>query len=71
MSKGFAKTKGGLELNIVKKSGGQKKSREWYRREVFEYLYDNMTDEVEPENYIITNMTQNLRHKWTDMTSIL
>ena len=52
MSKGFGNStrkKGGLETHILKKSGGQKKSREWYRREVFEYLYDNMTDQVEPE----------------------
>ena len=52
MSKGFGnsvRTKGGLEKHIIKESGGQKKSKEWYRRQVFEYLYDNMTDEVEPE----------------------
>ena len=51
MSKGFANTRtiGGLERHITTQSGGQKKGREWYRREVFEYLYDNVTDEVEPE----------------------
>ena len=51
MSKGFANTRkvGGLERHITTQSRGQKKSREWYRREVFEYLYDNVTDEVEPE----------------------
>lgn len=52
MSKGFGgsdRTQGGLEKHIIKNSGGQKKSREWYRREVFEYLYDNMTDEIQPE----------------------
>ena len=51
MSKGFANTRkvGGLERHITTQSRGQKKSREWYRREVFEYLYDNVTDEVEPK----------------------
>lgn len=51
MSKGFANTRkvGSLERHITTQSRGQKKSREWYRREVFEYLYDNVTDEVEPE----------------------
>lgn len=51
MSKGFANTRkvGGLERHITTQSRGQKKSREWYRKEVFEYLYDNVTDEVEPE----------------------
>ena len=51
-SKGFGKEvkspKGGLEKYIVKESGGKAKSPDWYRKQVFEYLYKNVTDEVIP-----------------------
>lgn len=51
-SKGFGKDvktpKGGLEKHIVKESGGKGKSVEWYRKEVLDYLYKNITDEVIP-----------------------
>lgn len=51
-SKGFGKNikapKGGLEKHIYKESGGKPRDPDWYRRQVFEYLYKNVTDEVVP-----------------------
>jgi hypothetical protein len=51
-NKGFGKDikspKGGLERHIIKQSGGNPKGVEWYRKEVLDYLYKNVTDEVLP-----------------------
>lgn len=51
-SKGFGKNiktpKGGLEKHIFDKTAGKAKSADWYRKEVFDYLYKNVTDEVIP-----------------------
>ena len=52
-----------MEKHITKKSGGQKKSTEWYRREVLEFLYDNMTDEVEPEKLYFFEYDPKLKDK--------
>ncbi len=51
-SKGFKKDikspKSGLEKLIIKESEGKPRNKEWYRKQVFEYLYKNITDEVIP-----------------------
>jgi hypothetical protein len=66
-SKGFGKDvkspKGGLEKHIVKKSGGKGQSKDWYRREVLEYLYENMTDEVLPNKMYFFEYDPKLKDK--------
>lgn len=51
-NKGFGKDikspKGGLEKHIIKESDGKARNADWYREQVFEYLYNNIVDEVVP-----------------------
>lgn len=51
-NKGFGaaastRKKGGLEKHIYSKAKGSRKSSDWYRKNVFEYLYENITDRIE------------------------
>lgn len=51
-NKGFGsasekRIKGGMEKHIYAKAKGAKKSPDWYRKNVFDYLYDNVTERVE------------------------
>lgn len=66
MSKGFGKDVkkvGAMEKHITKKAGGQKKSVDWYRKEVLEYLYENLTDEVEPNKLYFFEYDPKLKDK--------
>jgi hypothetical protein len=65
-SKGFGKEVrkiGGLEKHIKEKSKSKRQSVEWYRREVLEYLYENITDTVIPNKLYFFEYDPKLKDK--------